>query len=91
MEEVVLLVSGKTAPGALRTAAVEHLKKGKIVHLDCIGVASNYVATKAIILIKAYLSTMGQEVKFTPIYKDFVLMDTKSEVKTGIRWTLKLK
>ena len=90
-EEKVLLVGKATSPGALRTAAVGHLRKGKVVHLDCIGVAANYVATKTIIMIRAFLSTMGYELEYTPIYKDYILKDSEDRIKTGIRWTLTIK
>lgn len=89
-DEFVLLVGKRTSPASLRTAAVAQLKMGRTVHLDCIGVAANYIATKSLILIRAYMSTMGKELKYIPIYKDFVIKDSKSNVKTGIRWTLQI-
>lgn len=89
-EEVVLLVSKSTNPASLRMAAAGHLREGKIVHLDCIGVAANYVATKTIITTRAFMLTLGYELEYTPIYRDYLLNGTNS-IKTGIRWTLAIK
>ena len=83
------MLSGKTRINALKTKATNHLKMGDEVYLDCIGVASNYVATKAIINIQAYLSTMGLTLEYTPIFHDYTIKGSDN-IKTGIRWILNL-
>lgn len=89
---VKLKVSGSTNVAHLRTATVELLQKGSTVCLDCIGVSPNYIATKTIIATRAYLSTMGLDLLFEPIYKDFEIEDPidNAKIKTGIRWILEL-
>ena len=89
-EEIILPVAKSTPPSSLKVAAVNYLKTYKAVHLDCIGVAANYIATKAIIMIRAHLFTTGDELIYVPIYKDFKLRGTENKIKTGIRWTLTL-
>lgn len=86
---IKLLVSGETRVSALRAKATNHLKIDDEVYLDCIGVAANYVATKAIINIQAYLSTVGLALKFTPIFHDYTINGT-DDIKTGIRWILNI-
>ncbi len=90
-DEIVLPVGKGTSASSLKVAAVNYLKKYRAVHLDAIGVAANYIATKAIIMIRAHLFTMGQELEFAPIYKNFALKGSENRVKTGIRWTLRIK
>lgn len=87
--EIVLLVGKSTAPGPLKTAAVGYLKSGKTVHLDCIGVATNYIATKAIIMARASLYAEGNELWYIPFYRDYSINNEEEKVRTGIRWTLK--
>jgi len=89
-QEIILPIRKSTPPSSLKVAAVNYLKTYKAVHLDCIGVAANYVATKAIIMIRAHLFTTGDELIYVPIYKDFKLEGTENKIKTGIRWTLTL-
>lgn len=91
-EIMTLKVSNKTSVYALTTAAAGYLKSQGIVFVDCIGVAANYIATKAIIQTIAAISCMGLKVNHRPIFKDYVIdepMDTSS-IKTGIRWILSL-
>jgi len=87
-----LPVSKNTKATLLATASVNYLKSGNVVYLDCIGVAANYIATKAIILINSQLFIRGLKLMYTPIFQDFELKeptDGKS-IKTGIRWVLTL-
>ena len=88
-QEIILPVGKLTQPNSLMVAAVSYLKFGCIVYLDCIGVGSNYNATKAIIMIRAHLSTTGDELEFYPIYKEFLIKGTENKNRTGIRWVLK--
>lgn len=86
---VVLKVSGTTALHALKTAVVQYLVSNKVVYLDCIGVAPNYLATKAVINVRAHLTTIGARLNADPIFHDICIDDGR--IKTGIRWILKKK
>ncbi|AGA67687.1 hypothetical protein Desdi_0127 [Desulfitobacterium dichloroeliminans LMG P-21439] len=91
--KVTLKVGGNTNPIALKAAIAGHLSYGgNTVLLDCIGVAPNYIATKAIILLRGHLSTVGKNLEAYPIFHE-VMVDnpTDSPVKTGIRWILDLR
>ena len=90
--ETKLLVGKDTLPHSLKTSIIGFLKDSvdKVVYLDCIGVAANYVATKAIIMAQGELSMSGEVLISNPIYKDFEIKDPKnSKIKTGIRWRIK--
>ena len=52
---IVFRVSGITSPISLKTIIVVNLKLKKKVILDLIGVAPNYIATKAIIMTRGFL------------------------------------
>lgn len=84
-----LLVSGVTTANSLKASIVGNFKDNNTIYLDSIGVAANYVATKAIILTRAELFKTGEKLDITPIYKDFEIKDPQNaKVKTGIRWVL---
>ena len=89
---ITLPVSKTTQARSLAIAATNYLKSGNIVHLTCIGVATNYIATKAIIFIKASLATIGYNLIFTPIFYEFSIKEPTdgTAIKTGIRWILSL-
>lgn len=87
---MVLKVGGTTVPGSLKTAIVGHLRAGRNVYMDTIGVAANYIATKAIILAKGYLSTVGETLQFNCIFFDCFIGGEEDNQKTGIRWILNI-
>ncbi|MGI1660140.1 MAG: stage V sporulation protein S [Desulfitobacterium sp.] len=92
--KIVLKVGGNTNHNALKTTIVGHLSSGenKMVLLDCIGVAPNYIATKAMILVRGHLSTVGKGLEAYPIFCEITVDNpTDSPVKTGIRWVLDLR
>ncbi|MEL1136272.1 stage V sporulation protein S [Desulfitobacterium sp. THU1] len=90
--KITLKVGGNTNHNALKTAIVGHLSDGKMVLLDCIGVAPNYIATKAIILVRGHLVTVGKGLEVYPIFSEIMVDNpTDSPVKTGIRWVLDLR
>lgn len=88
---ITLKVSGKTtAPTALKSAIVGHIKDGRTVYLDSIGVLANYVATKGLILARGQLLMQGTDLSMTPVFQELKIDDpTDKEFKTAIRWILK--
>ncbi len=91
MNKKVLMVGGKTSPVALKTSIVGYFNdlNDIIIYLDCIGVAANYVATRAIIMAKTELAMREKVLRCDPIYKDFEIQNPENaKIKTGIRWTL---
>ena len=90
-KEQTLLVGKNTSPIALKTSIVGILTdfSGSIIYLDCIGVAANYIATKAMIMAQGDLSMRGKEMKISPIFKDFeITVPNDSKIKTGVRWVI---
>lgn len=87
-----LKVGGKTDPANLKLTIIKYLTGGEEkVYLDTIGVAANYVATKAIILARSQLSMKGLELKAVPVYYEAEIADPMDNtIKTGIRWILTL-
>lgn len=93
-EVLNLKVGGNTPPASLKLVIIKYLKdKGlEKIYLDTVGVAANYVATKAIIMARGQLSTMGLELKAVPIYYEAEIANPiDSVVKTGIRWLLNIE
>lgn len=87
---ITLKVGGQTNPISLKTAICGHIKDGSIVYLDAIGVAANYVATKAVIMARGQLATMGMELNSSQIFHDLEIKDPKDkETKTAIRWIIR--
>jgi hypothetical protein len=83
------MVGGNNSVTSLKTAILGYMKSGKIVYLDCISVTANYIATKTVIATKAQLVTLGKELDFDIIYKDYEIENSRgSNIKTGIRWIL---
>lgn len=93
--EIVLKVGGITNPGSLKTAIIGHLTAGKLVQATCIGVAANYIVTKAIIMVRAHLQMVGKEMNFEPYFMDVTIEDKNGindgAKKTAIRWVMTLK
>lgn len=88
---VILKAGGKTDVISLKTSIVGNLKDGEtIVLIDSIGMVANYVATKAIILARGSMSSLGYTLEANPFFKEYKIKDpVDSKVKTGICWMLK--
>lgn len=88
METVTLKVCKETNTGALKTVIISNLAEGKTVFIDTIGVAANYIATKATIMVRDQLTTKGQALKVEQIFT-VQAIESEPEIKrTGIRWIL---
>jgi len=86
---ITLKVGSKTAPASLKSSIAGHIKSGRIVVMDSIGVPANYVATKGLILARGALAVQGIGLSMVPTFQEQII-DSKveREVKTGIRWVL---
>jgi stage V sporulation protein SpoVS len=66
-----------------------------MVHAICVGVASNYNATKAIIMARGQLQMVGKEMNFEPYFMDVTIEDkngiNEGAKKTAVRWEMTLK
>lgn len=90
-EAVTLRVGSKTAPGLLKSSIVAHIRNGKTVVLDSIGVPASYNATKGLILARGQLAVYGIGMTIVPAFQEVVIEkeeEEEKEVKTGIRWIL---
>jgi stage V sporulation protein SpoVS len=84
----VFRVGKNTTVGSLKKALVSSLEKGKIVYVDSIGVASTYVAVKAIILTHGEMASRGFKVESVPTFLTITIGEQRV-TKTGIRYVLK--
>lgn len=89
MNEVYLKASGNTHPAALRTAIVNYIRQGEIVHIDAIGNQANYTTAKAIIVAVGQLSSFGIDINYTMRFIDVEIVGPDGIIKTAIRWTVK--
>lgn len=89
-QEIALKVGGNTNPGSLMTAIVGYLRSGRVVYLDCVGVAANYIATKAIIMVRGHLMMVGKTISPVPIFLDVVIDGTDERHKTAVRWEVRI-
>lgn len=92
----VLRVSKDTDPLTLKTAIAGYLRSYGSVRLDTVGVAANYVATKAVILARAALAAEGTGILAEPAFFKAVIDKPRAEdasevgnIKTGIKWIIK--
>ncbi|MBS3983230.1 MAG: stage V sporulation protein S [Dethiobacter sp.] len=87
---IELRVGGKTAPSLLKSSIVGHVKSGKTVQIDSIGVAANYNATKGLILAKGQLAMHGITLVMTPGFQVLKMENSvENDIKTAIRWIVK--
>ncbi|MBS3947203.1 MAG: stage V sporulation protein S [Dethiobacter sp.] len=87
---IALRVGGKTAPGLLKSSIVGHIKSGKTVQIDSIGVEANYIATKGLILARGQLAVYGITLVMAPGFQELRMENSvENDIKTAIRWIVK--
>lgn len=85
-----LKVGRKTDVISLKTSIAGNIKSCETIYIDTIGMGSNYVAIKAIIMARGQLNSMGYALVANPYFKEYEINDPiDSSIKTGICWVLK--
>lgn len=88
---VTLRVAKDTNPVDLKSSIVGHLRSGKTVAVDTIGVATNYIATKAAILARGELDIQGIRLNLIPSLWDYEIKESHDvPIKTGVRWIIEV-
>lgn len=88
---VTLRVAKDTIPVNLKTAIVGYLRSGRRVTIDTIGVATNYIATKAAVLARAEMDVRGIRLKLTPALREYEVDGCEGGIRTGIQWIIEVE